>query len=464
MPAKATQFRTCDLSKAKVRPDGDISSVFDSFTKTAKGLDKSYAEVKKSLITKPDAVRESWIRLKKELAEGIAEIKMRGSNAIPHIDYKDLHMISLREKENIKDRGCVVIKNVVPKELAESWKQEVIDYIGANPQTRGFPKDDKVVYELYWSKPQVKARSHPQLRDSMAFMNNLWHASPEARISLQHNVMYADRLRIRQPGDAMFALGPHVDGGSLERWVDEEYSLCYSSIFEGKWENFDPYDSTHRVNTNMEYYDSSGSCNIFRSFQGWLALSNIAPKEGTILFAPLVKIVTAYWMLKPFFDTNDNIKFDPDFPGAFPGKGQEFNNYTHPELCLDDLMVPIPNVQPGDMVYWHCDLIHSVDPVHEGKWDSSVFYIPSAPLCDINIKYAFTQREAFLNGITPPDFPGFPFGPGESTHVGRGTPVDVEAAGGDEAQQEFALSHIKIQPKTPGEAAMVESANNLLFL
>jgi len=31
---------------------------------------------------------------------------------------------------------------------------------------------------------------------------------------------YYDRLRIRKPGDSKFALGPHIDGGSLERWED----------------------------------------------------------------------------------------------------------------------------------------------------------------------------------------------------------------------------------------------------
>lgn len=463
MPAVTTQFRPCDLSKAKVRPDGDISSVFDSFTQSAKGLDDSFAQVKKALIKDPVAVKESWLRLKEDLAAGIAEIRNLGSGAIPQIDFAELEKISPERKLNISNRGCVVIKNVVPRDVAEGWKEEVIDYIEANPQTRGFPAKNKVVYELYWSKSQVKARSHPQLRRSLAFMNSLWHASPETRISLNQNIMYADRMRIRQPGDAMFSLGPHADGGSLERWVDKEYSLCYAPIFEGRYEDFDPYDSTHRVNTNMEYYESSGSCNIFRSFQGWLAVSEIAPKEGTILFAPLIKIVTAYWMLRPFFDENDNLNLDSSFPGASPGKGQEFNSQTHPGLSLDDLMVPVPKVQPGDMVFWHCDMIHSVDPVHQGKLDSSVFYIPSAPLCDVNLKYALTQRETFLKGLTPPDFPGFPFGPGETTHVGRATPRDVEDIGGDEALQEFGLSPFKVQPSTSGEAEMVDCANKTLF-
>lgn len=82
----------------------------------------------------------------------------------------------------------------------------MIDYIDANPNTEGFPKDKKVVYELYWSKSQVRARSHPHVTNVMSYMNNLWHASPESEICFDQNISYADRLRIRKAGDALFHL------------------------------------------------------------------------------------------------------------------------------------------------------------------------------------------------------------------------------------------------------------------
>jgi hypothetical protein len=48
---------------------------------------------------------------------------------------------------------------------------------------------------------------------------SFWHPKDSSElISTEHPVSYADRLRIRQPGDAGFALGAHVDGGSVERW------------------------------------------------------------------------------------------------------------------------------------------------------------------------------------------------------------------------------------------------------
>lgn len=53
--------------------------------------------------------------------------------------------------------------------------------------------------------------------------------------------------------------------------------------------------------------------------------------------------------------------------------GQRLNAVSHPHLRLDleGTMVSIPKVQPGDMVFWHCDGLHSVEDVHYGEGDSS---------------------------------------------------------------------------------------------
>ena len=85
-----------------------------------------------------------------------------------------------------------------------------------------FPPHDPQVFELYWSPSQVRARAHPNLISTQRSLMNIWHRQDkDASISMLHPLTYADRVRIRQPGDAGFALGPHVDGGSVERWEPE---------------------------------------------------------------------------------------------------------------------------------------------------------------------------------------------------------------------------------------------------
>ena len=65
----------------------------------------------------------------------------------------------------------------------------------------------------------------------------------------------------------------------------------------------------------------------------------------------------------------------PDFPGTDLVNG----NYAglqpspelHPHLRLDECMVSVPKVNPGDTVYWHCDVIHAVEREHTGSGDSA---------------------------------------------------------------------------------------------
>lgn len=458
-------FRHFDLTKAKKKPEGDISSVFKSLKNSgSENLPEFYSSVKKNLVENPTELTKSWIRLKGKLSEEIKKIKDAGASSISSIDFSQLKGLDTAQLGEIFKRGCFVVRNVLPDQEAKALKKDILKYVADNPHTKAFPSDKKVVYELYWSKAQVRARSNPNLMATLSFANKLWHAQEDSEICLDQNILYADRLRIREGGDKLFALGAHADGGSLERWEDSEYSKCYGKIFEGKWEEFDAFDATHRGEANPDLHESSGTCSIFRSFQGWLALSEIAPNEGSLLLAPLVREVTAYYMLRPFFDESDNIKLDSSMPGAYPGKGLEFSKNSHPEMDLDALMVHIPKMNPGDMVFWHCDLVHAVDSIHMGRHDSSVLYIPSAPLCKRNLEYAWAQRESFLKGLVGPDFPGFPEGIGETEHFGRAGVEDVYKEGGEDALKEFTLDKFKEDNKySRGAFKAVQKANKTLF-
>jgi len=123
---------------------------------------------------------------------------------------------------------------------------------------------------------------------------------------------------------------------------------------------------------------------------------------------PFVKLSTAYVMLRPFFkpkpgreasleadDWEPNLE-DGEFHGTSPGQAQTLSLESHPHLQFDQTVVSIDIVEPGDQVFctyalcprWqqltripgHCDVIHAVEKEHTGAGDSSVLYIPAAPL------------------------------------------------------------------------------------
>ncbi|CEP09221.1 hypothetical protein [Parasitella parasitica] len=226
----------------------------------------------------------------------------------------------------IRNRGCVVIGNVVPEQEARDYKEQIKYYIKNHAgQIAGFPKSDPQGWEVYWSQSQVAARSHHRFEAATLALNQLWHAEDDTVLDLTMNLGYCDRLRIR--------------------WRDPEYRKCYTDIFNGNWEvnreKHDSFDATHRVEARMDYYNSPGGCSVFRNFQGWIALSDINTVAGTLRVCPLLQQSVAYFLMKPLIED--------DYLGALPGLCQNIAKDDYPHII--DTMVSMPDVKPGNCVF-----------------------------------------------------------------------------------------------------------------
>ncbi|KAH8897533.1 DUF1479-domain-containing protein [Thozetella sp. PMI_491] len=469
------------------RKEGDISSVFRSLSAGSEdeALPARFAEVKRRLLQDKDTLQASWERLLRRLQQESEEIKALGAASIPEIQFSDIRKPSAEFSKALRKRGVAVVRRVIPEHEARSYKEEAEAYIRANPSTKAFPPHDPQVFEIYWSKPQLAARSHPNMIDTQRFLMSYWRSKdPEALCSTTQPLAYVDRLRIRQPGDAGFALGPHVDGGSVERWEDNGYGAgkVFDEIFHGRWEEFDPWDWSTRLRATQDLYNGAGACSMFRMYQGWLSMSHTGPGEGTLLVNPMLKLATAYYLLRPFFKpkkrailatgeaystehldpSNWILENDPTpaLQGAFPGHSQELSHSWHPHLNLPHTMVHVPRIAPGDYVAWHCDTIHAVDSVHTGKGDSSVLYIPASPTTELNLDYAKQQREQFLCGVPPADFPGVA---GESSHVGRGTLEDLKTMASVEGLRAMGFAPFDLSlAHSAGEAAILHHGNRIM--
>ncbi|MGW0083601.1 YbiU family protein [Streptomyces sp. NPDC003393] len=142
-----------------------------------------------------------------------------------------------------------------------------------------------------------------------------------------------------------------------------------------------------------------GPTGRFRTFQGWTALSDMDADQGVLHTVPIPEIM-AYLLLRPLL---------PDVPedsmcGATVNQVFPVTERWHPTLYR--ALTPIPDVRAGDSVWWHCDMVHSVAPVTGQKDWGDVMYIPAAPWCARNERYAAEVRDAFLTGSSPSDFPG----------------------------------------------------------
>ena len=213
-----------------------IDNIGESIKTTKRALRAKLPDLKKIMAEVEDD-------LKREV-EIVANARARGNNTVPIIEYQDIvdEKVTEATKAELRRRGVAVVRGVYPKAEAEAWNDELGAYLAKNRYTERRPapkvkdeyfsklKSDKPqIFGIYWSKPQMQARTHPNSARTRAFMNRLWkfETGGKKHFDPDRETLYADRIRRREPGDKTLGLSPHMDAGSVERWLDDEYQHVF---------------------------------------------------------------------------------------------------------------------------------------------------------------------------------------------------------------------------------------------
>ena len=380
-----------------------------------------------------EAFRRIEAHIKRE-ADVIQKEVAAGRSPLPEVEFKAVKEDSVSQamRKEIRRRGFAVIRGVFPRGKAETWNEELGRYIEENnyyekAKQKGnldqyFSQLDAArpqIFGIYWSKPQVQARQDENMAIAKRFMNRLWNVNgPEGpEFDPDHDYTYADRTRRRAPGDKTLGLSPHMDSGSFERWTDPAFQKIYGAVFAGRWEDYDPWQAAYRTRTKE--YPSPAVCSMFRTFQGWTALTPQGPRDGTLQVVP-ISLGIAYMLLRAL---QDDVAED-DLCGAEPGRAFGMKPDWHQALAPG--LVSIPIMQPGDTVWWHPDTVHAVENEHAGRNYSNVIYIGASPRCKKNRLYAVKQAQAFLQGKSAPDFAAEDY---EVDFKGRATAEDLTELG-----------------------------------
>ncbi len=383
----------------------------------------------------PD-LAERFARIDAYVRDEVAAIRAEqaAGGAVPTIRFADVQAgaITDAQRAQIRRRGCVVVRGVFDPQQIAQWNEEIgryieaVDYLGQVQSKAGLDKYFSAlasgapqIFSLYWSKPQMQARQHPHLAQARAFLNRLWDLQgPNGPVfDPDRECTYADRLRRRAPGATSLGLSPHADAGSVERWCEPSFHTVYHEVFFGDVMAYDPFralgrDQTHEI-------PSPAVASVFRTFQGWTALSRQGPGDGTLKLVPIAKGM-AWMLLRALLD---DVPAD-DLCGAQPGRALSASPQWHAPLLAGEVSIPV--VEPGDTVWWHSDTIHSVEDQHRGSGYSNVIYIGAAPYCSKNAAFLPKQAEAFLQGRSSPDFAPENY---ELDFAGRATEADLTELG-----------------------------------
>lgn len=368
---------------------------------------------KKNLKSKSENYKENFLQIEKNITSEILKIedlKKNNQNIIPEVKFYDLNSNLEELKLEVKKRGCVVIRDVFDDNLITQMNKDLEQYIEENNYYEDQKKKADIdkyfsdlksgkpqIFGLYWSKTQVNIRQSNELDHVKKWLNKLWvnKHNDQTIFDPNNELVYADRVRRREPGDATLGLSPHCDAGSVERWIDKGYQSVYENIFADNFKEHDPFNAAYR--NEIQEIESAAVSHVFRTFQGWVALTEQGPGDGTLQLIPIAKSM-AYILTRALMDDVD----DNDLCGSKPARALSVNSTYH-SLLLRGL-VSIPKMNPGDTVWWHPDVVHAVEDQHLGKGYSNVVYVGSTPYCEKNLVYAKKQSKKFLEGKSPPDF------------------------------------------------------------
>ena len=335
-----------------------------------------------------------------------------GGSPIPVCNFSDVAagQIDAAMTARIKQRGVVILRNTFDARRVNGWNDWLMDYVARNDYFElqkskagmdqyfaNLSSSRPQILGLYWSKPQMEARTSDELAVARQWLNRMWKFDSDNGLEFDpdRECLYADRLRQREPGDDTLGLSPHVDGGSVERWIDPGYQKVYRHLLSGDIGSYDPFDAAYRTITKE--IPSPAVCSMFRTYQGWTALSRQGPGDGTLNLVPIANAM-AWVILRALQDDID----DDALCGAAPSRALNISETYHAKLLR--AYVPIPVVEPGDTVWWHPDVIHGVEDHHTGDGYSNVMYIGAAPACEKNDRFLPKQLQAFEAGESSPDF------------------------------------------------------------
>ena len=108
--------------------------------------------------------------------------------------------------------------------------------------------------------------------------------------------------------------------------------------------------------------------------------------------------VTQYLMLRPLLTS---VPGDV-LPGVSGQPGLHLSHLWHTDLHR--AAVSLANLQPGDAVFLHPDILHSFQMENSGRESVTVVYLGLGPDCPLNRHYQRRLQHSLLQGTSPPDF------------------------------------------------------------
>jgi hypothetical protein len=75
--------------------------------------------------------------------------------------------------------------------------------------------------------------------------------------------------------------------------------LDTAHVPRAEWEKHDPFNGNARDEAVMDMHNAANACSFFRTFQGWLSLTDTAPGEGSLKVRCMVTFFFSFVLGSP---------------------------------------------------------------------------------------------------------------------------------------------------------------------
>ncbi len=112
-----------------------------------------------------------------------------GTSPVPVCDFGDLASGRIDDAvtSRIRQRGAVILRNTFDRDRVDAWNDTLMAYVARNDYFEKQKAKDGMdqyfstlsssrpqIFGLYWSKPQMEARTSEELATARKWLNRLW--------------------------------------------------------------------------------------------------------------------------------------------------------------------------------------------------------------------------------------------------------------------------------------------------
>ena len=180
-----TSYSYIDVNGAEVN-DGSINHLLN-VNENTEYVSDDYSALKEEISLPSDEADKFFQKVKKQLLKQIDRIKEKGNSIIPETTFQRIVSNGGHLSESIvrkvQKHGVLIVRNTIPPRETLLMRSELTRYMYNNDMFQS--NASQAAFEIYWSKPQLKARQHPNMiQVQKALLQDVWHTDEDNEVDV----------------------------------------------------------------------------------------------------------------------------------------------------------------------------------------------------------------------------------------------------------------------------------------